>query len=118
MVMVSRTLDRDQKIPRGMESWMYGLNNLIQMAMAFSTRSSEIATAMASLLYDVAAVSSGYEVDDPGAFAKRVVALMSGEDLAATVADAPAPAPEPEAAAAAPAEVAVESVEAEVIEPE
>jgi len=76
------------------------------------------ATAMASLLYDVAAVSSGYEVDDPGAFAKRVVALMSGEDLAATVADAPAPAPEPEAAAAAPAEEAVESVEAEVIEPE
>ena len=43
---------------------------------------------------------------------------MSGEDLAATVADAPAPAPEPEAAAAAPAEEAVESVEAEVIEPE
>ena len=74
---------------------------------------------MASLLYDVAAVSSGYEVDDPGAFAKRVVALMSGEDLAATVADAPA-APEPEAAAAAaaPAEEAVESVEAEIIEPE
>ena len=72
---------------------------------------------MASLLYDVAAVSSGYEVDDPGAFAKRVVALMSGEDLAATVADAPA-APEPEADAAAPAEEAVESVEAEVIEPE
>ena len=76
------------------------------------------ATAMASLLYDVAAVSSGYEVDDPGAFAKRVVALMSGEDLAATVADAPAPAPEPEADAAAPAEEAAESVEAEVIEPE
>ncbi len=32
----------------------------------------------AQLLYDVAAVASGYEVADPGAFAKRVVAMMSG----------------------------------------
>ena len=39
----------------------------------------------AELLYDVAVVSSGYELDDPSAFAKRVVALMEGgeEGLAA-----------------------------------
>jgi len=32
----------------------------------------------AALLFDVAAVSSGYEVTDPAGFAKRVVTLMSG----------------------------------------
>lgn len=51
----------------------------------------DVATGFAELLYDVAAVSSGYELTDPTAFAKRVVALMSdGEtalaDLVATVA--------------------------------
>jgi heat shock protein beta len=34
----------------------------------------------ATLLFDVASVSSGYEVSDPAGFAKRVVALMSGEE--------------------------------------
>eukprot|EP00967_Tisochrysis_lutea_P098339 scaffold145130_cov31-Tisochrysis_lutea.AAC.3 len=34
----------------------------------------------ATLLYDVAAVSSGYEVADPSGFASRVVRLMIGED--------------------------------------
>jgi hypothetical protein len=52
-------------------------------------------------LYDVAAISSGYELADPAAFAKRVVALMgSGEEglasLATVVAEQPVAA-EPEA---------------------
>jgi len=34
----------------------------------------------ARLLYEVAAVSSGYEVQDPAGFAKRVVKLMAGDD--------------------------------------
>ena len=43
------------------------------------------APGFAELLYDVAAVASGYELTNPGAFAKRVVALMEGgeESLAA-----------------------------------
>jgi len=64
------------------------------------------ASAYAELLYDVAAVSSGYELSDPGAFAKRVVALMgSGEEgLAAVAAEEAAAkdAPKEEAAAEAP----------------
>merc|ERR1719375_2263582 len=45
---------------------------------------SEAAPEYAELLYDVAAVSSGYELSDPAAFAKRVVALMAnGEDALA-----------------------------------
>ena len=50
---------------------------------------SPTAKAYAELLYDVAAVSSGYEISDPAAFAKRVVALMSGGDdaLAALATD-------------------------------
>jgi len=50
------------------------------------------AVAYAELLYDVASVSSGYELADSAAFAKRVVALMSGGDeaLAAMAAEAAA----------------------------
>jgi len=51
----------------------------------------------ATLLYDVAAVSSGYEVADPAAFAARVVRLMTGEEPTAVVAD---PVAEPAAGAA------------------
>uniref|UniRef100_A0A7S2MDC2 Histidine kinase/HSP90-like ATPase domain-containing protein n=1 Tax=Haptolina brevifila TaxID=156173 RepID=A0A7S2MDC2_9EUKA len=36
------------------------------------------AAGYAELIYDVAAVSSGYELSDPSSFAKRVVALMDG----------------------------------------
>jgi HSP90 family molecular chaperone len=36
----------------------------------------------AELLYDVAAVASGYELTNPGAFARRVVALMEGGEAA------------------------------------
>merc|ERR1719379_1836211 len=65
---------------------------------------SDAAAGYAELLFDVAAVSSGYELTDPSAFAKRVVALMgSGEEgLAAMETSAT------EAAEAAPAEAAAE----------
>merc|ERR1719424_1514809 len=58
----------------------------------------------ATLLYDVAAVSSGYELADPAAFAARVVTLMTGEAEEAAeeeppAADAPAPAVPSEAPA-------------------
>jgi len=33
---------------------------------------------LASTLYDVAAMSSGYDIEDPAAFTKRVLALMMG----------------------------------------
>ena len=36
----------------------------------------------AQLLYEVAAVSSGYEVNDPAAFTKRITALMAGGEEA------------------------------------
>jgi len=48
------------------------------MVAADDAASAEYAT----LLYEVAAVSSGYEVKDPAAFAQRVVKLMAGEELA------------------------------------
>jgi heat shock protein beta len=53
---------------------------------------SSVATGFAELLYDVASVSSGYELSDTASFAKRVVALMSdGEGaLADLVAESPA----------------------------
>ena len=47
------------------------------------------AAGYAELLYDVAAVSSGYEVAEPATFAKRIIALMSGgeSELAAMQTD-------------------------------
>ena len=62
--------------------------------------SSSAASGFAELLYDVAAVASGYELTNPGAFASRVVALMEGgEDALAAL----------EAAEAAKAGVEVEA---------
>ena len=56
------------------------------------------AKAYAELLYDVAAVSSGYELGDTAAFAKRIVALMSGgDDALGALADEEAPAEAPAA---------------------
>merc|ERR1719217_2068912 len=66
---------------------------------------SDAAEGYAELLFDVAAISSGYELSDPSAFAKRVVALMgSGEEGLAAVAaeEAAQDAPKEEAAAEAP----------------
>jgi molecular chaperone HtpG len=40
------------------------------------------AAAYAELLFEVAAISSGYELSDPAGFAKRVVALMGGGEEA------------------------------------
>jgi heat shock protein beta len=58
----------------------------------------------ASLVFDVAAVSSGYEIKDTSAFATRVIALMSdGVDMTGWLADADKAAPkaeEPKAEAA------------------
>merc|ERR1719310_1644249 len=52
-------------------------------------QTSDAAPGYASLLYDVAAISSGYELDDPAAFTKRVIALM-GEGEAGLAAPATA----------------------------
>jgi len=64
-------------------------------------QTSDAAPGYASLLYDVAAISSGYELDDPAAFTKRVIALMgegeAGLAALATAAAAAAPADEPAA---------------------
>jgi HSP90 family molecular chaperone len=79
----------------------------------------------AELLYDVAAVSSGYEVKDPAAFAKRVVKLMSGDDAGddeePTPAEAPADEEEPTPAEAPVAEASgagEDDQDEEVITPE
>jgi heat shock protein beta len=63
------------------------------------------ASSYAELLYDIAAISSGYELNDPAAFTKRVVALMgAGEEglaaLALEVPEEPVAAPEEPVAAA------------------
>ena len=79
---------------------------------------SDAASGYAELLFDVAAISSGYELTDPSAFAKRVVALMGGgeDGLAAmaTAVEEEAPAAEE----AAPAEEAEAAEEDKPIEPE
>jgi len=61
----------------------------------------------ATLLYDVAAVSSGYELADPAAFAARVVTLMTGEAEEAAEEEPPA------ADAAAPADAVPSEAPAE-----
>ena len=67
------------------------------------TAAPPLAEAYAELLYDVASVSSGYELNGPAAFAKRVVALMaSGDDgLAELLAEMKSDAPAEEGAAKA-----------------
>ena len=50
--------------------------------MVESDRAAAATKDFASLVFDVAAVSSGYEIKDTGAFATRVIALMSeGVDM-------------------------------------
>jgi heat shock protein beta len=61
----------------------------------------------AELLYDVAAVASGYELTNPGAFARRVVALMEGGEAALATLEAA------EEAAAAEAEATATGLEVE-----
>lgn len=60
----------------------------------------------------MAVVSSGYEIGDPAAFAKRITALMAGgEDaLGALTEEAPAEAAAPEAAVPTAADVALDEV--------
>ena len=41
-------------------------------------RASAEAKAQVELMYDVAALTGGYTIEDPGAFASRVIALMGG----------------------------------------
>ena len=86
------------------------------------TAAPPLAEAYAELLYDVASVSSGYELNDPAAFAKRVVALMaSGDDgLAELLAEMKSDAPAEEGAAKAEEKAADEgeSDEDTPIEPE
>jgi hypothetical protein len=75
----------------------------------------------ACLLFDVAAVSSGYEIKDPADFAKRVVSLMA-EGVVMEMEDEPAEEAAPAGATteSAPtvAEVKSEEVEVEIIPPE
>mmetsp|Transcript_13037 Transcript_13037/g.32551 ORF Transcript_13037/g.32551 Transcript_13037/m.32551 type:complete len:130 (-) Transcript_13037:418-807(-) len=63
--------------------------------MVASGASTAAAEQYAQLLHEVAVVSSGYEIADPGAFAKRITALMADGEagLAALSVSAPAPAP-------------------------
>mmetsp|Transcript_127552 Transcript_127552/g.231945 ORF Transcript_127552/g.231945 Transcript_127552/m.231945 type:complete len:812 (+) Transcript_127552:85-2520(+) len=90
-----------------------------------STKADGAAKQYANLLYDVAAVSSGYEIEDTGSFAKRVVALMGSGDegLRSLSTETPAPetaapkTPEPEPAAAG-AAAAPEKEEDKPIDPE
>ena len=57
--------------------------------MVADERDSPATRDFASLVFDVAAVSSGYEIKDTAAFATRVIALMSeGVDMAGWLADA------------------------------
>ena len=75
----------------------------LQGMVAKGDEASSAASGYAELLYDVAAVASGYELTNPGAFAKRVVALMEGgEDALAEL-----------EAAEAEAKTATEGVEVE-----
>ena len=72
-------------------------------------RSSAATKDFASLVFDVAAVSSGYEIKDTAAFATRVISLMSeGVDMAGWLKDA-----EAEAAAAPSEQPAAETPAAE-----
>ena len=76
------------------------------------------APSYAELLFDVAAISSGYELNDPAAFTKRVIAIMSDGDagLAALATEPPAAEEAaPQAAAEEEEEVAEED---KPIEPE
>jgi len=75
--------------------------------MVEADRSSAATKDFASLVFDVAAVSSGYEIKDTAAFATRVISLMSeGVDMAGWLkdAEAEAAAPKEQPAAATPAE--------------
>jgi len=57
--------------------------------MVEADRSSAATKDFASLVFDVAAVSSGYEIKDTAAFATRVISLMSeGVDMAGWLKDA------------------------------
>jgi len=61
------------------------LNGIVKGAGTSGPIEDETFSNKVTLLYDVAAMTSGYEVSDPAAFAKRVVQLMS---VGATVSDA------------------------------
>ena len=77
--------------------------------MVETDRSSAATKDFASLVFDVAAVSSGYEIKDTAAFATRVISLMSeGVDMAGWLKDA-----EAEAAAAPSEQPAAETPAAE-----
>ncbi len=58
------------------------VTRLQAMVGAGADEVSGAASGFAELLYDVAAVASGYELTNPGAFAGRVVALMEGGEEA------------------------------------
>ena len=80
---------------------------------------SAAAKEQAELLYDVAALTGGYTVDDPGAFAKRVVALMGAAAGSSPIDDAEVVAAPPAASPAAEAAEVAEVAEVEVAsEPE
>ena len=80
---------------------------------------SAAAKEQAELLYDVAALTGGYTIDDPGAFAKRVVALMGAAAGSSPIDDAEVVAAPPAASPAAEAAEVAEVAEVEVAsEPE
>ena len=80
-------------------------------------RASAEAKAQVALMYDVAALTGGYTIEDPGAFASRVIALMGGNAPAggAAVAEFSEVVDEP-TDGGAPAEAAeVETAEVDVV---
>jgi heat shock protein beta len=54
------------------------IKKMQSMVAADGDKASEKATNYAKLVYDIAAVSSGWELKDPADFSKRVAALMEG----------------------------------------
>ncbi|KAL3912720.1 MAG: hypothetical protein SGPRY_008240, partial [Prymnesium sp.] len=65
-------------------------------AMVDADRANSGAEQFAKLLHEVAVVSSGYEIEDPAAFAKRITALMAdGEAGLADLESASNPQPPP-----------------------
>merc|ERR1719424_2267733 len=84
--------------------------------MVAAERDSPATKDFASLVFDVAAVSSGYEIKDTAAFATRVISLMSsssGVDMVAWLADAETSAKAKPSASASASESESESEPAE-----
>ena len=75
-------------------------------------RESAAAKDQCELMYDVAALTGGYTIEDPGAFATRVISLMGDKAGGASIANAEVVASSDDAA-----DEPTETAEVEVVEP-